>query len=278
MKKKLIINFTPTGLIPTRKMTPHVPILPEEIVEQVNEAAAIGVNMVHLHAREPDTGLPSHKKEIYARIIAGIREKNPDLLLCVSTSGRVFNDFEKRSEVLDLDGDLKPDFGSLTLSSLNFNKQASVNDPEMIKGLARKMLDRGIKPELEVFDHGMVNYAQYLIDKGLLTPPYYFNLILGNIACAQANMLNLGLMIKELPPDSFWSVGGIGRFQLSMNVAAITFGGGVRIGLEDNIWFDEERTQLATNRKLVERVLLIAETLESRPYSARELKEIFKPR
>jgi 3-keto-5-aminohexanoate cleavage enzyme len=278
MRKKLIINFTPTGLIPTRKMTPHVPILPEEIVEQVNEAAAMGVNMVHLHAREPDNGLPSHKKDIYAGIIAGIREKNPDLLLCVSTSGRVFNDFEKRSEVLDLDGDLKPDFGSLTLSSLNFNKQASVNDPEMIKGLARKMLDRGIKPELEVFDHGMVNYAHYLIDKGLLTPPYYFNLILGNIACAQANMLNLGLMIKELPPDSFWSVGGIGRFQLPMNVAAITFGGGVRIGLEDNIWFDEERTQLATNRKLVERVLLIAETLESRPYSARELKEIFKPR
>ena len=275
MKKKFILNFTPTGLIPTRKMTPHVPILPAEIVEQVNEVAAMGVNMVHLHAREPDTGLPTHKKDIYAGIIAGIRARNPDLLLCVSTSGRIFNDFEKRSEVLDLDGDLKPDFGSLTLSSLNFNKQASINDPEMIKGLARKMLDRGIKPELEVFDHGMVNYAHYLIDKGLLTPPYYFNLILGNIACAQANMLNLGLMIKELPPDSFWSVGGIGRFQLPMNVAAITFGGGVRIGLEDNIWFDEERTQLATNRKLVERVLLIAETLESRPYSARELKGIF---
>jgi len=275
MKKKLIINFTPTGLIPTRKMTPHVPILPAEIVEQVNEAAAMGVNMVHLHAREPDTGLPTHKKDIYAGIIAGIRERNPDLLLCASTSGRIFNDFEKRSEVLDLDGDLKPDFGSLTLSSLNFNKQASVNDPEMIKGLARKMLDRGIKPELEVFDHGMVNYAHYLIDKGLLTPPYYFNLILGNIACAQANMLNLGLMIKELPPDSFWSVGGIGRFQLPMNAAAITFGGGVRVGLEDNIWFDEERNQLATNRKLVERVILIAEALESKPYSARELKEIF---
>lgn len=275
MQRKLIINFTPTGLIPTRKMTPHVPILPEEIIKQVNELAALGVNMVHLHAREQDTGLPSHKKEIYARIIAGIRKRNPDLVLCVSTSGRIFNDFEKRSEVLDLDGDLKPDFGSLTLSSLNFNKQASVNDPEMIKGLARKMLDRGIKPELEAFDLGMINYAHYLIEKGLLTPPYYFNLILGNIACAQANMLNLGLMIKELPPDSFWSVGGIGRFQLPMNVAAITFGGGVRIGLEDNIWFDEERTQLATNRKLVDRVLLIAETLESRPYSARELKGIF---
>jgi 3-keto-5-aminohexanoate cleavage enzyme len=274
MKRKVIINFTPTGLIPTRAMTHHVPILPEEIVEQVNELASLGVNMVHLHAREPDTGLPSHKKEIYARIIAGIREKNPDLVLCVSTSGRIFNDFEKRSEVLDLDGDLKPDFGSLTLSSLNFNKQTSVNDPEMIKGLARKMLDRGIKPELEVFDHGMINYAHYLIEKGLLTPPYYFNLILGNIACAQANMLNLGLMIKELPPFSFWSVGGIGRFQLPMNVAAITFGGGVRVGLEDNIWFDEERTQLATNRKLVERVLGIAETLESRPYSARELRDV----
>ena len=272
--EKLIVNFTPTGLIPTREMTPHVPILPTEIVDQVNELVGLGINMVHLHAREPDTGLPTFRKEIYAKIIAGIREKNEKLLLCVSTSGRIFNVFEKRSEVLDLDGDLKPDFGSLTLSSLNFNKEVSINSPQMIKDLAQKMLDRGIKPELEVFDLGMVNFAHYLIQKGFLKPPYYFNLILGNIACAQATMLNLGLMIMELPPSSIWSVGGIGRFQLQMNVASMNFGGGVRVGLEDNIWFDESRTRLATNRELIKRVLMISKTLGIQPYSHQELRKI----
>jgi uncharacterized protein (DUF849 family) len=274
MRKKLIVNFTPTGLIPTREMTPHVPILPTEIVDQVNELVGLGINMVHLHARHPDTGLPTFRKDIYAKIIAGIREKNENLLLCVSTSGRIFNDFEKRSEVLDLDENLKPDFGSLTLSSLNFNKDVSINSPQMIRDLARKMLDRGIKPELEVFDLGMINFAHYLIEKGFLTPPYYFNLILGNIACAQATMLNLGLMIMELPPNSIWSVGGIGRFQLQMNVASMNFGGGVRVGLEDNIWYDEDRTHLATNRELVKRVLLVANALGIQPYSHQELREI----
>jgi 3-keto-5-aminohexanoate cleavage enzyme len=115
---------------------------------------------------------------------------------------------------LTLDGDLKPDMGSLTLSSVNFNKQASMNPPDMIHALAREMKDRNIMPELEAFDVGMINYARYLEKKKLLTPPHYFNLILGNIACAQADLLHAGIMIRDLPPDSFWSLGGIGDHHL----------------------------------------------------------------
>jgi uncharacterized protein (DUF849 family) len=274
MQKKFIFNFTPTGMIPTKKMTPNVPISPKEIVEQVLEAAEIGVNMVHLHARETETELPTYRKNIYAEIIGGIRKHNKDLVLCVSTSGRNFPEFKKRSEVLELKGDLKPDFGSLTLSSLNFNKQASVNEPDTIKALAQKMIDNEIKPELEAFDLGMINYARYLIRKRLIAPPYYFNLILGNIACAQANMLNLGLMTRELPADSIWSAGGIGKYQIKMNAMAIIEGGGVRVGLEDNIWYDAERTHLATNRELVERILTISEALGQKPYSCREAREV----
>ena len=231
------------------------------------------VNMVHVHAREPETGLPTYKKEVYAEIIQGIREKNKDLVISVSTSGRDFFEFEKRSEVLDLEGALKPDFGSLTLSSLNFNKQASVNSPEMIQALARKMMEKGIRPELEVFDLGMVNYAKYLMKKGWVKPPYYFNLILGNIACAQANLLSLGLMINELPEGAIWSVGGVGDSQLRMNAMAIVAGGGVRVGLEDNIWYDENRTRLASNRDLVERVLEIAKAMGRRPSAPRVTRE-----
>jgi len=197
MNKKFILNFTPTGMIPTKEMTQSVPITPGEIIQDVLEAASLGATMAHLHARDPVTGEPTHKKEVYGHIIKGIREKNKDIILCVSTSGRTCDLFEERSECLDLDGHLKPDFASLTLSSLNFNKVVSVNSPDMIKNLAAKMLSRKIKPELEVFDLGMINYAKYLIRKKLLEPPYYFNIILGNIACAQADMFHLGLMVKD---------------------------------------------------------------------------------
>lgn len=274
ISKKIIVNFTPTGLIPTKQMTREVPLQPAEISEQVLEVAELGVNMVHLHARDPGTGLPAYEKELYAEIIEGIRRHNKELVLGVSTSGRNFQEFEKRSEVLELKGGLKPDFGSLTLSSLNFNKQASINEPEMIKQLAQKMITNNIRPELEVFDLGMLNYANYLIAKGLIKPPFYFNLILGNIACAQADLLSLGLMVKELPESSIWSTGGIGDSQLKMNAMSLVAGGGVRIGLEDNIWFDSDRTQLATNRSLVERILVIAKSLGREPYSHKEAREI----
>mgnify|MGYP001587815974 FL=1 len=274
MNRNFILNFTPTGMIPTKKMTPKVPTQVPEIIEQVLEAAKLGANMVHIHARDPKDELPTFKKEIYADLIKGIRAKNKDLVICVSTSGRSFPEFEKRSACLDLTGELKPDFGSLTLSSLNFNKEASINTPEMIQALAKKMLDNGIKPELEVFDLGMINYAHYLIQKGLIKPPYYFNLILGNIACAQANLLSLGLMIKELPPDSIWSVGGIGSFQLKMNAMGIVEGGGVRIGLEDNIFLDDEKTQLASNSDLIKRILSIAKAMGRTPYSHKEVRKV----
>ena len=98
MNRKFILNFTPTGLIPTKEMTPKVPVVPQEIIEQVLEAAELGVNMVHLHARHPDTGSPTCEKGIYAEIIGGIRKDNKDLVLCVSTSGRHFFEFDKHSE------------------------------------------------------------------------------------------------------------------------------------------------------------------------------------
>ena len=274
MNNKFILNFTPTGMIPTKDMTPYVPTQPEEIVEQVLEVVEMGVNMVHLHAREKDTEVPTYKKEIYAQIIEPIRKAAPELVICVSLSGRNFSEFEKRSEVLELEGNLKPDFGSLTLSSLNFNKQASINTPQMIQDLAAKMLECGIKPELEVFDLGMINYAHYLIKKGIIKPPYYFNIILGNIACAQANTLSIGLMIKELPENSIWSAGGVGNAQLKTNSLALLEGGGVRIGLEDNIWFDTDRTILATNKSLVERIINVAATFGKTPYTISEARDL----
>lgn len=258
MAENLILNFTPTGMIPTKKMTPFVPISVSEIVEDVHRASEIGITMVHLHAREPITEEPTFKKEIYAEIIKGIRKFDPYLVICVSLSGRTFSKLEQRSDTLFLEGVLKPDMGSLTLSSLNFNNIASTNSPEMIQDLASIMKEKGIVPELEAFDIGMVNYSKYLGKKNLITPPFYFNLLLGNIACAQADLLHAGLMIQDLPENALWSLAGIGNTQLKMNSLSIAIGGGVRVGLEDNIWYDTARTKLATNVDLLKRIHTIA--------------------
>ena len=270
----LIINFTPTGMIPTKEMTPHVPISAEEIVEDVLRAVDIGITMVHLHARDAATGKSTYKAEVFGKIIAGIRLFSKDLVVCVSLSGRNISEFEKRAEPLQMEGDLKPDMGSLTLSSLNFNRVASVNSPEVIQKLANEMRSRGILAELEAFDAGMINYGKYLERKGILEPPHYFNLLLGNIACAQADLLHTGIMIHDLPDNSFWSLAGIGNYQWMMNSIAIVSGGGVRVGLEDNIWFDTARTRLASNSDLLLRIHRLAEATERKVMSPAKLREL----
>lgn len=268
----LIVNFTPTGMIPTKEMTPHVPISINEIVEDVHAAGEVGITMVHLHARDKDTGEPTYKAEVYRDIIEGIRRFSKDLVVCVSLSGRTFREFEKRAEALQLDGDSKPDMGSLTLSSVNFNHIASMSSPEMIQSLAREMIRRGVLAELEAFDAGMINYAKYLEKKKLLKPPHYFNLLLGNIACAQADLLHVGVMIRDLPTHSYWSLAGIGEAQLMMNSIAIASGGGVRVGIEDNIWFDREQTHLARNSDLIRRIHKLAEANERKVMPPHELR------
>ena len=254
----LIINFTPTGMIPTKAMTPHVPVTVNEIVEDVHRAYELGITMTHIHAREEDSGVPTYKKEVYAEIIAGIRKYAPDLVICTSLSGRDFNTLDKRADVLSLEGDLKPDMGSLTLSSLNFNKVASTNAPSIIEDLAKTMKSKGIVPELEVFDVGMINFGKYLVKKDYIRPPLYYNLLFGNIACAQTNLLHTGVMLNDIPEDALVSIAGIGKGQLMMNSLAIAIDKGVRVGLEDNIWYDAERTKLATNVELIERIHVIA--------------------
>jgi uncharacterized protein (DUF849 family) len=272
MKDNLIINFTPTGMIPTKGITPHVPETASEIIEDVHKVSEIGITMVHLHARDEITGIPTYKKEIYAEIIEGIRKYAPELVICVSLSGRNFGELEQRADPLNLEGNLKPDMGSLTLSSLNFNKTASINSPEMVTNLAKRMKEKGIVPELEVFDIGMINYAKYLEKKSILKAPYYFNLLFGNIACSQANLLHAGVMINDLPDNSYFSLAGIGNDQLMMNSLAIAIGGGVRIGIEDNIWFDTERTKLATNSELIERIHVIAKANNRKIMAPKEFR------
>ncbi|MGY2876923.1 3-keto-5-aminohexanoate cleavage enzyme [Marmoricola sp. URHA0025 HA25] len=265
------IVLAPTGMVPTRAMTPHVPLTPEEIARDVAAAAALGITSVHLHARDAD-GAPTWDREVYARIVGAVRDRVPDVLINVSTSGRTWSELEKRADCLALDGDLKPDLASLTLSSLNFLGSASVNAPDMVRGLATIMRDRDIVPELEIFDLGMVNVAHVLRKEGLVPSTAVANLFFGNIAGMQANAAEVGLAVERLPDGLLWAGAGLGDFQLTAQSLAVAVGGGVRVGLEDGIWYDRARTTLATNESLVERVHRLLEVHDRRMMTPAELR------
>ena len=254
----MLADLAAPGMVPTRAMTPHVPLTPAEIAADVRAAAEVGISSVHLHARDED-GEPAWERRIYAEIIDRVRSECPDVVINVSTSGRTWSEVEKRADVLALDGDLKPDMASLTLSSLNFMSGASVNAPDTVRELARIMRDRGITPELEIFDLGMLNFARVLRKEGLLVGPVAANLFFGNIAGMQAGLSEVGLAVERVPEETTWSGAGLGAYQLTAQALAINAGGGVRVGLEDGIHLDRERTTLARNVDLVERVHALLE-------------------
>ena len=255
---RLVINAALTGVIPTKTMTPFVPVAPEEVITDAIACCDAGAAIVHIHARDGE-GRPSYEPDIFAKIIAGIRRERDQLIICVTTSGRRHGEFEERAAALDLAGDLKPDLASLTTGSLNFPDGPSTNSPEIVERLAERMKDRGIRPELEILELGMINTARVLIKKGLVDPPYYFNLLLGSIHTMPATVRNLCAAVDDLPRRSVWAATGLGDFQFKINAAALLMGGHVRVGVEDNIYYDAGRSKLSTNVEQVQRIRRIAE-------------------
>ena len=263
----LLINFCPTGMVPTKAMTPHVPVSTAEEIDDACRALELGAQIVHLHARDRE-GRPTWKGEIYEELILGVRGHFPDAVTCVSCSGRNFPEFERRSEVLELTGRARPDMASLTTTSLDFPSGPSVNAPDMVLALAAKMQANGIKAELECFGFGMVNAALMIVRKGLVPAPFYFNLLLGSRYSVPATARHLSNLVADLPEGAVWAAAGIGFFQLPMNTLAIAMGGHCRVGLEDNLYYGFDRSELATNVALVERVVRISETF-GRPLASR---------
>ncbi len=275
---KLIINLAPTGIKPCKSDNPNTPLSPGEIISDCVECARQGASIFHLHAREED-GSPSFKKSCYQRTIEGIRSHVPDAIICVSTSGRVYGDLSKRSEVLDLEGDSKPDMASLTLGSLNFLRESSINHPETIVALTEKMEELGIMPELEIFDFGMIDYLKWLTRKNILKAARYANIILGAPVFHPMDLSRLPLMVRELPEGLNWAAGAIGTGQISVNTMAIAMGGHVRTGLEDNLFLDNERTRFADNLELTKRIAEICRLMGrevATPIEARQILGIRK--
>ncbi len=254
----LIISAALTGMAAQRDRVPHVPLSTEEIVADAERCFDAGATVLHLHAREPD-GRPAWRREAYGEMIREIRRRCPGVVVCATTSGRGGASRDERADVLLLDGDARPDLASLTLGSVNFPTGASVNDIDTIEELARRIAERGIVPELEIFDLGMAHLAHRLERRGLLPAVCPANLLLGFPNGAPADARSLSALVDALPASvGPWHAAGFGAFQQPAGALAAAMGGHVRTGLEDNPYLDHVERDAATNAQLVQRAALQA--------------------
>jgi 3-keto-5-aminohexanoate cleavage enzyme len=231
--RRMVINVALTGAVPDKGVNPQVPMTPEEIAADAVACSRAGASVAHIHVRD-DAGAPTHRRDLYERAIGPIREESPDLVVCVTTSSRVDPDPAARMTGLELDGELRPDMASLTLGSFNFPNSVSANPPKTIVALLERMAERGIRPELEVFELGMVNTLHALIERGLVPDPPVVNILLGSLGSAPAFVGDLGRFVERLPAGTEWAAAGIGMYQRPMTIAAAVMDGNVRTGLEDN--------------------------------------------
>ncbi|HEY8363360.1 MAG TPA: 3-keto-5-aminohexanoate cleavage protein [Tissierellaceae bacterium] len=266
--KKLIITVALTGNVPTKEANPNTPITVDEIVEDIIRCREAGASIAHIHVRD-DNGNPTCDREKYKQVLEKLAERKCDIITQVSTGARGGGSgAEWRGQMLDLNAEM----ASLTTGSSNFPNQVNANSFDLIKELAAKMYANNIKPEIEVFDVGMIDNAKLLLKEGVLKPPLHFNLVMnvkGSIAGTPKNLLH---MVESLPEGSTFTVSGIGASQVPMLTMAIILGGHTRTGLEDTILYD--KGILATNVMLVERVKRIAKELGREIATPNEAREI----
>jgi uncharacterized protein (DUF849 family) len=241
----LLVNVALNGVVTTREQSAHVPLTDEEVARDAAACFTAGARIFHLHARGRD-GRATHGRDVYRSLVEAVREHVPEAIICVTTSGRAAPDIKSRAAALDT-GKCRPELASLTLGSVNFPSGASVNDIATIEELARAMQAHGVRPELEVFDLGMVTMIHRLLDKGLIEPPLYVNLMLGFPNSASADARSAVDLISRLPVGTVWSLAGLGAFQRPMAALAAAMGGGIRTGLEDNPYRDHRTRVAASN-------------------------------
>ncbi|HOA34869.1 MAG TPA: 3-keto-5-aminohexanoate cleavage protein [Bacillota bacterium] len=249
--EKLIITAALTGAEVTREHNPNLPLTAAEIGEAAYECYRAGAAMVHLHVRKED-GSPTQDAAYFKAAIEQIRSRC-DIIVQTSTGGAVGMSTEERLQPVYL----KPEMATLTTGTVNFGDDVFYNPPEYLEKFALAMQEQGVKPEIEVFEVGMINNALYLARKGLIEEPMHYDFVMGVPGGIPATLKNLLHLAESLPPGSTWTVAGVGRHELPMATAAILLGGHVRVGFEDNIYY-EKGVLAESNAQLVERVARIA--------------------
>lgn len=251
---KLIITAAITGSSITRQQSPHIPITPEEIVASSIECWKAGASIVHIHVRDPQTGKGTQDFDLFRRVVEPLRAQT-DLILCLTTSGIPGRNLPTEARLIPLD--LKPELASLDAGTINMSGGVFENTPAFLDTAAQMMKDKGVKPEVEIFDAGMIVTALRMRDEGKLADPIQFQFVLGTQWGAPATPKSLLYLQEFLPESATWSVIGIGKGQLPVSMMALVMGGHIRVGLEDGIYY--KRGELAkSNAQFVERMVRIA--------------------
>ncbi len=266
--EKLIITLAPTGNVPTKAMTPHVPVTPAEIAKDIVACHAEGASVAHIHARD-ENEQPTTEIKYFAETVRLLDEAKCPVIKQISTGARGGKSGEARCQALALN----PQSASLATGSSNFPSSVNANEPKLVEYMAQFMLERKIKPEIEVFDVAMIANAVELQRKGLIEAPLLFNLVLGVKGSLPATAKNLFFLIDSLPPDSLWSVSVIGPQHVPLSMVAIALGGHVRVGIEDNVYY--AKGVLSTNVALVQRMVGIARAAGREIASPDDVKRIW---
>jgi len=257
--EKLIINVAVCGSAPTRQQNPAIPHSPQEIAQEALRCWRAGASVVHVHVRDPQTGAPDFKRELFAEVLERIRAES-DMLVNLTTSGFNLQSDDPGEERL-IPVALKPDLCSLDVGSLNFRGRVFINPADWVEKAAGRMQETGVKPEIEAFELGHLRQAKDLVEKGLVDPPPYFQLCLGVPWGAPADLPTLMAFRQHLIPGCPWSVLGVGPHQLPITTHAMLLGGHVRVGFEDNLYMS--RGVLAdSNARFVERTVELARILQ----------------
>jgi 3-keto-5-aminohexanoate cleavage enzyme len=265
--QKLIITAAMVGAETTRADQPNLPITPEEIADAAAACREAGASICHLHVRTDD-GAPTQDKERFRETIDAIRRKT-DIIVQVSTGGAVWMTPEERLQPIHL----APEMATLTCGTVNFGQEVFWNGPALLQQFAAAFKEKGVRPEFEIFDAGMIANALHLAKLGLVEAPFHFDFVLGVPGALPASPKNLLYLTESIPEGATWTVAGIGRHQLPMAALAVTLGGHVRVGFEDNIYYRKGELA-ASNAQLVERVARIAAELDrplATPDEAREM-------
>ena len=263
--EKLIITAAICGAEVTKEQNPAVPYTVEEIVREAY--GAYKASIIHLHVREDD-GTPTQSKERFKQCMDAIREKCPDAIIQPSTGGAVgMTDLERLQPT-----ELGPEMATLDCGTCNFGgDEVFTNTENTIKNFGKIMIERGVKPEIEVFDKGMVDYAIRYAKQGFIKKPMHFDFVLGVQMAASAR--DLVFISESIPEGSTWTVAGIGRHEFPMAAMAITMGGHVRVGFEDNVYI-EKGVLAKSNGELVEKVVRLAKELGREIATPDEAREI----
>lgn len=263
---KVIITIAPTGSVPTTANTPHVPVVPKAIIEDICRCADAGAALAHIHARDAEQR-PCHDFEFFQEVVEGVRARS-NIIIQISTGGRASVNPEERIKSITL----RPEMMSLNVGSVNFATAPYINAPKDVDFWVEKMKEYNVKPEIECFDFSHLWKGVDLFNEGRLEAPLNFNFVLGLKNALPYTPDNLLLMVRSIPPGSNYTVSGVGRAQLPSSLITLALGGNIRVGLEDNIYYSYR--VFATNLQLVERAVRLAKEAQREVATPEEARKI----